>query len=178
MMPTVARWLLAALVTLTAAGAAAQTRFGLSSEAYAVFNRWMLASCVLGEERALETDLRRYAQPLAQAFRQAIRTGPSGAEVRAARAAAEARYAARAKFPLDQVEIAGVSREALARFAQVQRTQYVDEQVRRFVTGYRSNAVAGLAVVGGAADRRLLMRIAANPRDPLSVAAREALRQR
>jgi hypothetical protein len=176
-MHPIARWLLAALLMLMSAGVGAQTRFGLSPEAYAVFNRWMLASCIGGEEVALQEDLRRYPQALARAFGQAIAAGPSAQELRAARAAAEARYNSRAKFPLDQFRIEGVDREDLARFGRVSRRQYVDDQLRRFITGYRSNAVAGLAIVGGARARALLARIAGNSRDPLAPAAREALRQ-
>jgi hypothetical protein len=176
-MHPIARLSLAALLALISADVAAQTRFGLSPEAYAVFNRWMLASCIAGEEVALPEELRRYPRALAQAFRQAIAAGPSAQDVRIARAAAEARYAARAKFPLGEFDIAGVDRDALARFSGVPRQQYVDDQVRRLSTGYRSNAVAGLAIVGGAAARPLLSRIAANSRDPLAVAAREALKR-
>ena len=176
-MHPIAHWALAILLALISADVAAQPRFGLSPEAYAVFNRWMLASCIGGEEAVLAEDLRRYPQALAQAFRQALAAGPSAEELRTARAAAEARYAARAKFPLGDFDIAGVDRAALARFSRVPQAQYVDDQVRRFSTGYRSNAVAGLAIVGGAAERSVLRRIAANPRDPLAAAAREALRR-
>jgi hypothetical protein len=171
------RTLLIAFLMLIGGDVAAQTRFGLSPEAYAVFNHWMQASCISGEERAREADLRRYPQALAQAFQQAIAAGPSAEELRAARAAADARYVARAKFPRGEFERAGVDRSALARFNRVPRQQYVDDQVRRFSTGYRSNAVAGLAIVGGATARSVLSRIAANPRDPLAAAAREALKR-
>ena len=174
----IVRLLTAAALALACASAHAQTRFGLSPEAYAVFNRWMLASCIGGEEVALTGDLRRYPQALARAFQQAIAAGPSAEELRAARAAAEARYDSRAKFPLEQFRIEGVNGEALARFSRVSRRQYVDDQVRRFVTGYRSNAVAGLAIVGDAKGRSLLARIARNSRDPLAPAAREALKNR
>jgi hypothetical protein len=173
----IARWLFAALLALMSAGVEAQTRFGLSPEAYAIFNRWMLASCIGGDEAALKDDLKRYPQALARAFERAITAGPSAPELRAVRAAAEARYDSRAKFPLEQFRIVGVESEDLARFSRVSRRQYVDDQLRRFATGYRSNAVAGLAIVGGARARALLARIAGNNRDPLAPAAREALKQ-
>ena len=64
--------LAAGALALVCASAHAQTRFGLSPEAYAVFNRWMLASCIGGDEAALTGDLRRYPQALARAFQQAI----------------------------------------------------------------------------------------------------------
>jgi hypothetical protein len=174
----IVRLLTAAALALVCAAAHAQTRFSLSPEAYALFNRWMLASCIGGEEAALTGELRRYPQALARAFQQAITASPSAGELRAVRAAAEARYDSRAKFPLEQFRIEGVNREDLARFSRVSRQQYIDDQVRRFITGYRSNAVAGLAIVGGAQGRLVLARIAENSRDPLAPAAREALKSR
>jgi len=169
--------LLAAIALVAAgAGASAQPRFGLSPEAYAVFNRWMLASCIGGDERELAASLRQYAQPLTSAFQQAIAQGPSAAELADVRTGAEARYAERAKFPLSEFRIAGVSEQDLARFNRVSRQEYVDDQVKRFAAGYRSNAVAGLGVIGTPAARAQLTRIAGNPRDPLAAAAREALK--
>ena len=153
-----------------------QPPFGLTPEVYAVFNRWMLASCIGGDERALADALRRYPQPLAKAFQQAIRKGPTPEELREVRAGAEARYESRAKFPLSEFRISGVSDEDLARFNRVSRQDYIDDQVRRFEAGYRSNAVAGLGVIGGTAARAVLARIAADRRDPLAPAAREALK--
>jgi hypothetical protein len=69
--------LVAALaLAIASASAFAQPRFGLSPEVYAVFNRWMLASCIGGDERALAESLRRYPQPLTSAFGQALAAGP------------------------------------------------------------------------------------------------------
>jgi hypothetical protein len=167
---------LASALVLAAATAQAQPPFGLSPEAYAVFNRWMLASCIGGDERELADALRRYPQPLTKAFQQAIRKGPSPEELREVRAGAEVRFESRAKFPLSEFRISGVSEEDLARFNRVSRQEYVDDQVRRFQAGYRSNAVAGLGAIGGPAARAVLSRIAADRRDPLAPAAREALK--
>ena len=153
-----------------------QPPFGLTPEVYAVFNRWMLASCIGGDERELADALRRYPQPLTKAFQQALRTGPSPQELREVRAGAEARYESRAKFPLNEFRISGVSEADLARFNRVSREEYVNDQVRRFQAGYRSNAVAGLGVIGGPAARATLSRIAADRRDPLAPAARVALK--
>ena len=163
---------LGALVTL---GAHAQPA-GLTPEVAAVFNRWMLASCIGGDERALAEALRRYPQPLTKAFTQALRTGPTAAELADVRTGAEARYESRAKFPLSEFRISGVNEEDLRRFNSVSREDYVNDQVRRFQAGYRSNAVAGLGVIGGAQARATLSRIAADRRDPLAPAAREALK--
>jgi hypothetical protein len=170
------RMVAACAVALTCAFAVAQPRYGLSPESYAVFNRWMQATCVGDEERQLVLDLRRYGEPLAAAFRKAIVDGPPPGELRTARAAADARYALRAKFPIQDFPIEGASEKDLAAFGRVSRQAYVDDQVRRFATGYRANAVAGLGIIGGPGSREVLARIESNKNDPLALAAREAIR--
>lgn len=168
-------WLATVALALGAASAQAQP-VGLAPDVAAVFNRWMLASCIGGDERALAESLRRYPQPLTSAFGQALAAGPSAEELAAVRAGAEARYESRAKFPLSEFRIAGVSNEDLARFNRVARSEYVDDQVKRFADGYRSNALAGLGVIGTPDARAQLERIAGNREHPLAGAAREALK--
>lgn len=170
-----ATWLIACALGVTCALAVAQPR-GLSPEAAAAYNQWMQASCIGDEERKLIEALRRNADPLAAAFRRAIETGPPAGEVRAARTAAEARFALREKFPIQDFAIEGVSEKDLAAFRRVSRQAYVDDQVKRYITGYRANAVAGLGIVGGPGARETLARLERNRNDPLSIAAREALR--
>lgn len=172
----IAQWIVAGFIAMTCASAFAQPRYGLSPEALAVFNRWVLAACITDEEQALVEDMRRYREPLAAAFRKAIVDGPSREQLKDARAAAEERYAVRAKFPIEQYAIEGVSRQDLARFRRVSRQTYVDDQVKRFATGYRANAVAGLGIVAGPQSRAVLARIASNRSDPLALTAREALK--
>ena len=171
-----ARWVVAGALAFACTFAAAQPRYGLSPEVSAVFDRWVLATCIGDEERKLIEELRRYSAPLAVAFRKAIQDGPPPGELRAARAAAEARFAARAKFPIQEYRIEGVSEKDLAAFGRVSRQSYVDDQVRRFATGYRANAVAGLGIVGGPGAREVLARIEGNRSDPLAIVAREAIR--
>jgi hypothetical protein len=172
----VVRWVVAGAIATMCAFASAQPRSGLSPEAFAVFNRWVMATCIGDEERQLTEDLRRHSGPLAVAFRKAIVEGPPRDELRAVRAAAEARFAERAKFPIQEYRIEGVSEKDLAMFRRVSRQSYVDDQVQRFATGYRANAVAGLGIVGGPGAREVLTRIASNRTDPLALAAREAIK--
>jgi hypothetical protein len=171
-----ATWTAAVAMALMAAAAVAQPRGGLSPEADAIFSRWVATTCTGDEERKLIEEMRRHAAPLAAAFRRAIVAGPPPEQLRAARAAAEARFAAGEKISIQDFRIEGVSEKDLDVFRRVSRESYVDDQVRRFATGYRSNAVAGLAIVGGPGARDLLKRIAGNADDPLALAAREALR--
>jgi len=171
-----ATWMAAAAAVLMASAALAQPRSGLSPEVDAIFNRWVATTCTGEEERKLIDELRRHAAPLAVAFRKAIVAGPPPAQLRAARVAAEVRFAAREKFPWQDYRIEGVSEKDLAAFRRVSQAAYVDDQVRRFSTGYRSNAIAGLGIVGGPGARDVLMRIASNADDPLALAARDAIR--
>ena len=172
----VVQWTAAAAILMAWTAATAQPRSGLAPEVDAVFNRWVSTTCTGEEERKLIEELRRHAAPLAVAFRKAIVEGPPPAQLRAARVAAEVRFAAREKFPWQDYRIEGVSEKDLAAFRRVSREAYVDDQVRRYATGYRSNAVAGLGIVGGPGAREILKRIGGNADDPLALAAREALR--
>lgn len=153
-----------------------QPRTALSPEATLVFQRWLASTCVEGEEEARAAELRRYAAELAPAFERALAAGPSPEELARVRAAAEARYAERAKFDLGTLRITGLDAADLERFKAVTAQQYIDGEARRYALGFRSNAIAGLGIVGGARAQALLSRIAADRRDPLAPAAREALK--
>jgi hypothetical protein len=171
------RLVLAMTSLLACMTAHAQTRFGLSEEAFAVYQRWVLSTCIGGDERALAEDLRRHAAELGPAFRQAIAQGPVAEEVSTVRGAAETLYEQRARFLASEVPVTGVSAAELARFRRTSREAFVADQARRFATGYRANAVAALGILGDAASRAELARIARNVRDPLAPAAREALKR-
>lgn len=167
---------LSVLIALLAAPATAQPRYDLSADAYAAFARWMTTSCVGDEARALREALQRHRAELAPAFRKALADGPPADELRVVRAAADARYDKLAAFPLREYRIEGASAQDLARFSRTPRQRFVDDQAQRYATGYRSNAIAGLAITGSAQDRALLARAAGRRGDPLAPAAVEALK--
>lgn len=158
-------------------GSTTPSRYGLSADASKIFEQWLHSSCIGDEERALSETLARYRGALAPAFKKAIADGPPEEELRSVRAAAEARYADRAKFPLDDYRIEGISREELARFRRVTQSEYADDQVRRYALGYRSNAVAALGIVDGPGAREVLERIASDKSNPLATTALEAIRR-
>jgi hypothetical protein len=147
----------------------------LAPDAAGVVDRWLRGSC-LGEEAPARTDeLRRYGTAVAPALRRALQQGPPAGDIAAVREAAMRRYAERAKFDWSGIEVTGVPREALARIARESPEAFVADQVRRFVNGWKSNAIAGLAIAGTEQDRALLRRMAARTADPLAPAARAAL---
>ena len=69
------------------------------------------------------------------------------------------------------------SMSALERFRSVPRQSFVDDQLRRFATGYKANAVAALGTIGDPRSRAFLASLARNGRNPLAAAAQEALRK-
>lgn len=171
------RTLVIAVVVLGAPLLHAQPRPALSPDAEAVYRRWLTTTCVGDEARALADQIRGHAAELAPAFARAMTAGPPPEQLRVARAAAETRYDARAKFPLGDYAVGGVNAEDLARFRRVSREDFVNDQLRRYALGYRANAIAALGILGDVPSRALLARIAGNLRNPLAPAAREALRQ-
>ena len=164
------------LALLVWASALAQPRYGLAPEAYDVFAKWMTTSCVGEDTARWRAALLRYRSVLAPAFQRALADGPPSDDLLAARNAADARYAALATFPIAEYRITGLDPQSLARLSRPSRQAYVDDQVQRYATGYKSNAIAGLAIVGGPQARASLARLAAAREDPLAAAAAEALK--
>jgi len=147
----------------------------LDPAAAAVLDRWLRSSCLGDEAPALEADLRRHAAVLAPALRRALTQGPPAADIAAVREAAAQRHKRRAESDWQGMEVTGVDRGALARIQREPARAFVDDQVARFVNGWKSNAIAGLAIVGQNVDRATLRRLAGRANDPLAPAARAAL---
>jgi hypothetical protein len=168
----IVRYLLVAL-SLWAGACAAQPRYGLSPPAYEVFARWMTTTCVGDEAERWDALLLRHRAELATAFTRALADGPPEDLVVRTRRAADARYAAIATARPAEVRIEGLTVRSIARPV---RQSYVDGEATRFVNGYRSNAIAGLAIVGGPDARATLRRLADRPDGPLAAAAGEALK--
>jgi len=123
------------------------TRFNLSPDAFAAYQRWVLAMCIGGDEQALALDLGHFAAELVPAFQRAISEGPTQLEIQQVRDAAAMLYERRAKLPLSEMEVTGVTRADLARFQRQSRAAFVEDQVKRFTTGYRANAIAALGMI-------------------------------
>jgi len=170
----IARSALVVMFAVIATTAFAQPSYGLSPDAYAVFSRWMTSSCLGDEADTLRDALRRHRVELAPAFQRALADGPPPEALRAVRAAAESRHAELARFPIAEYRIEGANVQALALQRRSTRQSYAADQAQRYATGYRSNAVAGLGIVGGPQARATLSRMAARRTDPLAAAAAEA----
>ena len=170
----IAHWAFVIVFAVIAAPAFAQPRYGLSPDAYAAFSRWMTSSCLGDEADALREALRRHRVELAPAFQRALADGPPPEALRAVRSSAESRHAELARFSINEYRIEGANVQALTLQRRTSRQSYVADQAQRYATGYRSNAVAGLGIVGGPQARATLSRMATRRTDPLGVAAAEA----
>ena len=160
------------VVPLCAATAAAQP--APDAEAARVLAQWLESTCLGDEAPALRAALREHAAALRPALRRAIDAGPPAPAVDAVRAAASEHQRRRAQLPPDGVVVTGVSREALARVFRTSERDFAADQAARYVQGYRSNAIAALAIIGTPDDRALLRRLASQ-RSALAPVARAAL---
>jgi hypothetical protein len=166
-----------ALLALVLASAAhAQPRDAtIPPDAAAVVDRWLRGSCLGEDAPARAQEMRQLGAAVAPALRAALQQGPPAGDIAAVREAAAKRYAERPRFDWSSVEVTGVNRDAIARMARQPREAFVADEVRRYVNGWKSNAIAGLAIVGSEQDRAVLRRIAERSGDPLAPAARAAL---
>jgi hypothetical protein len=147
------------------AAALAQPRYGLSSEAYAVFSKWMTSTCLGQEADALQRALVRHRAELAPAFQRALADGPPPAELAAMRGAADTTYRALATVAVSESRVQGLDPQIVARSTRAPRQAFVDDQVQRYIIGYQSNAVAGLGE-----------RLAQQRGNPLAAAAAAAIK--
>jgi hypothetical protein len=163
---------------LAASAVQAQTRFGVSEADYTLAVRWLHTDCLAPEAKPLVDALISRRTAMQKAFAGALAEGPTPEEIAKVRAAASARWHAQRPFldnptlkdalPADQIEALRQQTEDAA----------TSSEVDNFLNGYRSNAMAGLAVVGDDDALRQLGEIAGRGDSPEAVAARGALRFR
>jgi len=167
------------LVTLlVASGPYAQSRFGVSEADYALAQLWLRTNCLAPEAQPLLDRLVARRAAMQQAFTRALAEGPTADEVAAVRAAAAARWRAQRDFA-DRPEVRNaLPAEQLASLRNQTEDAVVRGEVDNFVNGYKSNAMAGLAVVGDDAALRQLRELAGRGDSPEAVAARGALAYR
>jgi hypothetical protein len=163
---------------LVASGLHAQPRFGVSESDYALAQLWLRTNCLAPEAQPLLDRLLARRAAMLQAFTRALTEGPTADEVASVRAAAAARWRAQREFA-DRPEVRdSVPAEQLASLRNQSEEAFVRSEVDNFVNGYKSNAMAGLAVVGDDAAVRQLRELAARGESPEAVAARGALAYR
>jgi hypothetical protein len=161
-----------------AGSAQTQSRFGLNESDSALAVRWLTTNCLAPNSRSLRDQIVSRRDVLQSAFELALKEGPTQAEIGLVREGAVAQYRAQREM-LNRPELReALPAERLAALREVPEEKFVRTEVDNFVNGYRSNAMAGIAVVGDAAAVNRLRALAKGPPGPLAVAARAALAYR
>jgi hypothetical protein len=165
-------------MTVVWSPASAQTRFGLAAGDWQVAHRWLQTNCLAPSAQPFLDDLRRRRAALQPAFLRAIDEGPTADEIAAVRTAAAARYRER-RQSLQRPEIReALPPERLAALQQTSEDRFVAGEVDAFTNGWKSNAMAALAVVGDDSAMARLQTYARGDSPALAAAARAALAYR
>ena len=166
---------LAVAFALVSGTAPAQTRFGLSAADYALASEWLRSTCLAPDSGDLIGRLRARAATLQPAFFAAVAEGPTEAEIAEVREGAAAIWR-RQRQALDDPQLRdALPRERIEAFRGRSEEDFVRTEVANFVNGYRSNAMAGIAVVGDAASIERLREIARGQDRAAAIAAQGAL---
>jgi hypothetical protein len=148
----------------------------LPADSRAALQTWLERDCTVGTSAAETARLRTLPPDAAAALLEAHRLGPPPELERTYRAAFEAAFAARNDaLAREGVKLFGA--QDAAALSSVDRTAYVNRRLAQARLNYRTNAVAGLGIIGAQEALPLLQKIAADPSDPLQAAARQALAQ-
>ncbi len=164
---------LAGMVTLlTLAGAVASAQPLIDRTPKAVALAWLLSDC--GVDNPLAITVREAGVALTEVFLEALDKGP------AADLVGEVERSAARGFEQRQVALKegtglGLSPEDLEIARRTTRDEYIARAKQNFDRRYRSQAVAGLGIVGGPKARTALERLAADKESALQGSAQTAL---
>jgi hypothetical protein len=164
-------FLVIAMVGLPASG---QQSPQISERARAIGVQWLLSNCEVGDGGRLKAQLQQVKAELEPFFLQALQQGPDEKQLSDLQRASEAQYQQRqevlksGRLPLKDED----RRNAEA----TTREQYLAQEKEDFVNRYKSQAVAGLGIVGGPKARAELQLLSKDDKSPLRGSAVEALR--
>jgi hypothetical protein len=157
---------------------AQDTRFGLTAADWQFARRWLETNCLAPSAQPFLAELRSRSAVMQRAFIGALDEGPLPDEIAGVREGARARYR-QGRQLLERGELAdALPPERLAAVRSVTEDGFIAAEVDSFVNGYRSNAMAGLAVVGDDVAVARLKQMAADRSPALASAARAALAYR
>lgn len=146
----------------------------ISAQAREIGIKWLLTNCGTQEGNRLRDALQRFKAELEPFFLHALQQGPDEKQMAELEQASEARYRQRQetlknnRVPLKEED----RRTAEA----VTREQFISQEKQDFVLRYKSQAAAGLGIVGGPQGRAALERLSRDKSSALQSSAAEALR--
>lgn len=138
---------------------------------------WLLSDCGLGDYEKLEAQVQARAAALEPLFVEAAEKGPDADLLAQTERAAVSRYEARQKLLADQSDPIGLSGEDLASLRRMTRDESVAMEKKNLTVRYKSQGVAGLALIATPTARAALEKIAADSTSPVQSNAGEALKR-
>ena len=165
----------ACLLALVYGTAIAQTRFGLDAADYTLARQWLRTNCLAPGGDDIILRLRARSPVFQAAFTAALADGPTEAEIAEAREGATAIYRRQREALSDPALRSALPADRLEALGAMSQEDFVRNEVTNFVNGYRSNAMAGIAVVGDAASIERLREIARGQDRTAAIAAQGAL---
>jgi hypothetical protein len=145
----------------------------LTEDLRAQATRWLLDNC--GLQSSLRNDLRSAASPALESFfLDAARNGPNSSQIAEIEKAAAQHYELRQQA-LKRPEGLGLSAQDIEEARKVTREDFIAQEKQVFDLRYRSQAVAGLGITGGAKAKAELQQISRDEKSPLRSSAQQAL---
>ena len=166
------------VLAVACGSASAQTRFGLERADWQFALRWLETNCLAPSAQPFLAELRARRVVMQRAFLAALDEGPTSDEVARVREGATARYR-QGREMLQREDLRNaLPPERLTALREMTEDRFVSNEVDSFVNGWRSNAMAGLAVVGDDVAVARLRAYAGGQSEVLAAAARAALAYR
>jgi len=148
----------------------------LSDRARVVANEWLLSNCDTGEGSRLISQLTQFKAELEPYFLAVVQQGPDEKQLADQQKASEARFQQRQNL-LSSDRRMGLTDDQRKAAQAVTREQYIAQEREDFVLRYKSQAVAGLGIVGGPKSKASLDQLSKDDKSPLKTSAQEALKQ-
>lgn len=158
---------------LAAAGVHAQ---GIPEADRTLIRTWLLTDCGLGESPKLEEQIRSRGAILEAPFLEALDKGPPPDEIAPVERLANERYQKRQQTMNDPNRKVEMSAADLEAWRKITRDDFVGAERSNFILRWRTQAIAGLALIGGDKSRKALRAIAQNRSSPLRDNAARALK--
>jgi hypothetical protein len=137
---------------------------------------WLLSNCEIGEGTRLTAQLAQFGAELEPFFLRALQEGPDNKLLSDHQRASETRYQQRQEMLKSgrRLPLSDDDRKAAQAITQ---EQYLAQEKEDFVLRYKSQAVAGLGIVGGPKAKSLLEPLSKDEKSPLRGSAQEALKR-
>lgn len=148
----------------------------IGERARAVAVEWLLSNCEMGEGTRVTSRLIEFRAELEPFFLRALQQGPDDKQLSELQRASEARYQQRQEL-LKSGQRLPLSDDDRKAAQAISREQYLAQEKEDFVLRYKSQAVAGLGIVGGPKAKAVLEPLSKDEKSPLRGSAQEALKR-